>query len=365
MRCPGPTMTLRLTASCVLAACLSLGTALGGAPFDVDRGDGEVGELQVVDEELSGKLGAEVAYTVRYTRWKATGSNGKVIVYNHGLQSHRGWFNATAQALAGEGYTFYAFDRIGSGETSNGESWIDGELKGARGHVRHWELFVEVLDRVILLAGKENPGAEIAIWGNSYGAKVVTSYLFQRADRLEERGVTAAVFTTPGLFANSKTMPLPFSKSKLLFSSALARFPVPMVEQDGDNGAAWFVAPGPWFDKIREDSLSLRDATRAFWMQTRSMDGYIGGRKKAVQLAVPAFYLMVRDDRLMDNDKMERHISRHAAQGFYKYYEGGPHRKHFLPFTEDAQQALGDVRLFLEGRATEIGDASPAADLQR
>ncbi len=357
MRHPTRTMAPARWVPIVLVVWLSGGIGLAVSPFDVDLGDGEVGELHVVDEELSHQLDAEAAYTIRYTRWRPATTNNRVIVYNHGLQSHRGWFNATAGALQRNGYTVYAFDRIGSGESSDGLSWRDGKLQRARGHVRDWDLFVEVLDRTLVLAGEENPGAEIAIWGNSYGAKIVTSYLFLRAGDLEERGVTGAIFTTPGLYANYETMPLAFSKIKLLFSCGLDRFPVPMVEQNGDNGASWFVAPGPWFDKIRQDSLSLRDATREFWMQTRNMDRYIAGRRKTVKLAVPAVYLMVRNDRLMDNDKMERHLSRHVAKGLYKYYTGGPHRKHFLPFTKDAEQALGDVLLFLDGRQADIQDA--------
>ena len=110
----------------VLFLCLSGGIGLAVSPFDVDLGDGEVGELLVLDEEISHQLDAEAAYTIRYTRWRPASTSNKVIVYNHGLQSHRGWFNATADALRRSGYTVYAFDRIGSGESSDGQSWMNG-----------------------------------------------------------------------------------------------------------------------------------------------------------------------------------------------------------------------------------------------
>ena len=168
----------------------------------------------------------------------------------------------------------------------------------------------------------------------------------------EEQGLV--VFTTPGLYSNAKTMPLPFSKMKLLVSGSMVRFPVPMVEENGDNGATWFVGPGPWFERIKQDERSLRDATRRFWLQTREMDQYIGSRPKSVDFTVPTFHLMVRGDRLMDNDRMEKHLRNHAPEGIFKYYSGGPGANHLLFFTEDAEEVISDVRLFLEGRPDRI-----------
>ncbi len=74
----------------------------------------------MIDEQVSVKIGTEIAYHLAYTRWIPESPNGIVIVYNHGLQSHRGWFNGTANDLVARGYTVYAFDRIGSGTSSRG-----------------------------------------------------------------------------------------------------------------------------------------------------------------------------------------------------------------------------------------------------
>jgi hypothetical protein len=126
------------------------------------------------------------------------------------------------------------------------------------------------------------------------------------------------------------------------------------VEQDGDNGAAWFIGPGPWFERIKHDERSMRDATRRFWFQTRNMDKYIGGRPKSADFAVPTFSLMVRGDRLMDNEKMEKHIRDHAPDGIFKYYAGGPGAYHLLFFTADAEETVADVRHFLECRRDRI-----------
>lgn len=338
--------------------------ALAGlaSPFDEQIGRGEDASFEFRDAELSGELGRDVTYEIRYTKWTPGEPNGRVIVYNHGLQSHRGWFNEAAGSLADDGYAVYAFDRIGSGESSDGASVLKKELAAARGHIDRWRLYIETLARMVEIAGKENPGAEIAVWGNSYGAKVVTAFLFEHADTLAQKRVSAAVFTTPGLYSNSKTMPLAFSKMKLLSASTMDRFPVPMVEENGDNGAGWFIGPGPWFERIKKDERSMRDATKRFWFQTRDLDKFINGRTKSADFRVPTFHLMVQGDRLMDNEKMERHIDKHAPKGIFKYYSGGPGSHHLLFFTEDADLAVEDVKHFLDGKSDRIeGRRTPEA----
>ncbi len=340
------------------AAAVVTGTAVaseGVNPFEQYRGRGINGEFFQPDAEISKRAGDEHGYRIVYTRWLPDTPNGKLIVYNHGFQSHRGWFNATANVFAEAGYTVYAFDRISSGESGDGLARRRGEVVGVRGHVRAWELFTETLDLMVKQAVTENPGQSVVLWGNSYGARVLTAYLMERADELQARRIGAVIFTTPGLFSNDDTMPLPFSKVRLVTSSALTLFPLPMVERDGDNGAAWFVAPGTWFDHIRDDTLSLREVTRTFYLQTRSMDRLIN-RRSSPRIEIPTFYLMVRGDVMMDNDRMEQHIASHTADAWFKYYRGGPQEKHFLLFTEDRDAAIGNIMTFLDGGAGDIAD---------
>ncbi len=75
MRHPTRNMAPVRWVAIVLVSYLSGGTGLAVSPFDVDLGDGQVGELQVVDEELSPQLDAEAAYTIRYTRWRPASTN--------------------------------------------------------------------------------------------------------------------------------------------------------------------------------------------------------------------------------------------------------------------------------------------------
>ena len=99
-------------------------------------------------------------------------------------------------------------------------------------------------------------------------------------------------------------MPLPFSKLRLVVSGNLRYFPVPMVAVEDDNGASWFVGPGPWFERIRDDDLSMRYLTRRMYLETRSLDRAATVRPATPSLPVPDFYLLVRNDPMMDNDKV-------------------------------------------------------------
>lgn len=328
----------------------------GNDPFRPLLGSGTTAEMVQPDDQVTRKTGTPHSYTIRYTRWEPdqANANGLTIVYNHGFQSHRGWFNATGAELARRGFTVYAFDRIGSGESTGGFAREGHAVAELPGHIRSWRLFLDTLDRMLAIARGEHPDHPIVLWGNSYGAKIVAAYLVDRAPDLERAGISAAVFTTPGLYPNNETMPLPFSKLKLLASGPLTMFPVPMVERDGDNGASWFVAPGEWFDRIRADRRSLREVTRTFYLQTAKLDRFWSRGKGSVTVDLPSFFLLVRGDELMDNDKVERFAARRMTDAIVKYYRGGPEGKHFLLFTADREAALADIERFCLGRADEL-----------
>ncbi len=290
-----------------------------------------------------------VHYQVRLFRWLPERPAGASIVYNHGLQSHSAWFFATAEALRQRGYAVYAFDRIGSGQSNAGVGRDHRDRRfNSAGHISDWRLFVNTLSEVIGQVRRERGGDSVILWGNSYGAKVVSAWLHEH-----EQAVAAAIFTTPGLYHNERSMPLPFSKLRLLLSAGRTKFPLPMVERGGDNGAAWFIGPGPWFDAIRADHLSLREVTRDFYLQTARMDRYLA-RHRRQAYTTPAFFLLVRNDVMMDNQKMLADIRDRSLDAHYKYYQGGDLNKHFLMFTEDRDEALDDIVKFISGRRRAI-----------
>ncbi|MFT6261427.1 MAG: alpha-beta hydrolase superfamily lysophospholipase [Bermanella sp.] len=328
--------------------------------FSSDLKTGKVFSFEQKDKFFSNLLNKDVTYQLDYTRWIPEKSNGHVIVYNHGLQSHRAWFNSTAEYLRSMGYVVYAFDRIGSGTSSDAYA-LDGYPLGIeeflpflpgvkpvtrRGHIQDYHMFLDSIDLMLDIVEKEQSIKTVHIWANSYGAKIITRYLL---DEDRSSRVQSAIFTTPGLFRNQETMPLPFSKLELIGSKNSDYFPSPVTAMSNDNGASWFTDDNVWLSKISNDKLSIRHMTRRLALQTRAMDKYIEDQSEHSNPLhnKKRFYLLVNDDAMMDNDKVIAHIEKNKMGSKVKYYEGGSIHKHFLTFTNDAQAALSDIHEFI------------------
>ncbi len=344
----------------VMFSSLQAGTE--GLSFADFLGAGQNSEFTQIDTKLSRNMGQEVSYKIAYTKWTPKESNGRVIIYNHGLQSHRGWFNQTAARFMDEGYTLYAFDRIGTGDSSPGKSYVvdamnreNDHIEGTMGHIRSWKLFIETLDQMISIAQKEHPATDIYLWANSYGAKVVTAYLMRHG---LERGIAGTIFTTPGIYRNKKSMPLPVAKWKFLFAGHMYHFPTPIKAEGNDNGAHWFTSDPHFTALIAGDSKSTRKITANFYLQTNKLDKYISKYfyHNDSLASIPRFYAMVEGDLMMDNTKMERMLRRRSENITAKFYQGGSDHKHFVTFTSDKEEVLADILLFLEGQANQINN---------
>ena len=328
--------------------------------FSSDLKTGNYFSFEQKDKFFSHLLNKDISYQLDYTRWIPEESNGHVIVYNHGLQSHRAWFNSTAEYLRSIGYAVYAFDRIGSGTSSQAYA-LDGYPLGIedflpflpgikvvkrRGHIQDYHIYLDSIDLMLDIVIQEQSSKSVHLWANSYGAKIITRYLL---DEDRSNRVKSAIFTTPGLFRNQKTMPLPFSKLDLLGSKNADYFPSPVTAINKDNGASWFTNTDTWLSKISNDSLSVRHMTRKLALQTRAMDKYIADQSEYNNPLhkKKRLYLLVNDDAMMDNIKVLAHIEKNKLGSEVKFYEGGSTHKHFLTFTADAQAALSDIHEFI------------------
>jgi hypothetical protein len=64
---------------------------------------------------------------------------------------------------------------------------------------------------------------------------------------------------------------------------------------------------------------------------------------------------MVRNDPMMDNSKVEKHIKiLRNTEANYKFYEEGEDKCHFLTFTSDRKEVLRDVKNFILGEIDRI-----------
>lgn len=346
---------------CSMLLVLLLGTSLSQAAssafFQLNH-SGRQGVLHYNDPLLS-QAGQPVHYQLRYTYWLPGRSNGKVIIYNHGLQSHRGWFYSSAEYLAILGYTVYAFDRVGAGQSSAGVSVRPGNDGGSNaslirqhGHVDRWQVWTDSLDQMVRLVHKRHPALELNLWANSFAAHILTGYINSYPDR----GVRHLVFTTPGLFSR---LPLPFTIPELIAAAPGQYFASTIPEQQGDQGATLFTADPFYQWAISTDGYSQRRFSREFYLAVGSLTQFnlLRTSFSTDPLArLPRFYLYVPADPMMDNQRLRSYLTLAPANTVAKAYSGGAEHRHLLAFTADMQQSILDIDDFLHDRPVQGQD---------
>jgi alpha-beta hydrolase superfamily lysophospholipase len=320
------------------------------SPFDLLNLTGQEFRLKLHDIELSEQAQRPLVYDIAYTKWTPWRSNGQTIIYNHGFQSHKDWFNFTAEYLSVLGYTVYAFDRIGSGHSSGGitlhtdlQSTIQPVIQS--GHINNWRTWTWTLDQIVTQAHQDTPENSITIWANSFGAHIVTAYLNQYSPS----NVSNAIFTTPGLFVN---LPLPFTLDEFISKQPYDYFPSSIPDTEGDQGGQYFTEDPFYLWSIRHDQRSLRDVTQSFYYAVVGIGQYNLNRATISDDPLnnySRFYLLAEQDTMMNNTKVIEYIKRSPVNAIAKFYRALDN-KHFISFSSDMEQAVLDIHDFLSGR---------------
>lgn len=325
---------------------------------------GRQGVLQYQDPHLT-IHGKPVSYQLRYTYWLPGRSNGKAIIYNHGLQSHRGWFYGSAEYLAILGYTVYAFDRVGAGQSSAGVSLSSAatgspQLIKKAGHVDRWQVWTDSLDQMVQLVRLRHPKLEVNLWANSFSAHILTAYI----NSYPARGVKRLVFTTPGLFSK---LPLPFTIPELINAAPGQYFASNIPANNNDQGA-WLFTDDPFYQwAIATDGYSQRQFSREFYMAVGGLTQFNLLRTTFTSdplATYPRFYLYVEQDPMMDSQKLRSYLTLAPANSVAKAYRGGKTARHLLAFTDDMQQSILDIDDFLHDRPIQGADSATPPQVQ-
>jgi alpha-beta hydrolase superfamily lysophospholipase len=110
-------------------------------------------------------------------------------------------------------------------------------------------------------------------------------------------------------------------------------FPIPLSDPE------LFTATPQWQDFIRHDPLSLRQATARFLVESVRLDAYLRWARKAVH--VPVLLLLAGRDRIIDNARTRRFVSRFPAAD--KEVIEYPQAHHTLEFEPDPEPFVGDL----------------------
>lgn len=137
--------------------------------------------------------------TIHYYVWAAPGAKA-VVQLAHGLGEYAGRYEYLAQALVAAGYSVYADDHRGHGQTGLGQVAVGAAAGGTAklGKLGAGGLLatVEAIRALTAIAKSENPGLPVAILGHSWGSLMLQRILNEYADDYDAAVLTGTAHRT-------------------------------------------------------------------------------------------------------------------------------------------------------------------------
>jgi len=267
---------------------------------------------------------ASDGYCWRYRHYPANGRPRGRVVYVHGIQSHGGWYAGSCSFLASAGFQVFFLDRRGSG--------LNEQARGDTPSFRR--LLDDIAEFLTWLHGRQPLPTHLL--GVSWGGKTATA-LHKRHPGL----TTSLVLLCPGF--RPRVRP-PFRQRARILLARLFRpgklFPIPL------NDPELFTATPRWLDFLRNDSLSLHQATARFLVESVRLDLYLRRCPRAVQ--VPVFLALAEHDRIIDNEQTRRFVDSFASPQKQMIEYPGTH--HTLEFEPDPTPIFRDLAAWLDSR---------------
>ncbi len=276
-----------------------------------------------------GKFVAGDGYPLHFRHYPAGPSPRAAVVAIHGIQSHAGWYEYSCQRLSQAGYEVFFLDRRGSGMNQQ-----------ARGDAPSFRCLIDDLAEFLrygLPATVSFRGLPIFLVAISWGGKLAVA-LQRRHPGL----VAGLALVCPGFFPQvrpSLGQRLAIFRTRLFNPTRL--FPVPLDDPE------LFTANPPWLEFLRNDPLSLHQATARFLIESARLDVYLRFCPRHVN--VPVLLLLARRDRIIHNQPTRRYVQRFASPD--KQMIEYPEAYHTLEFEPDPAVFLKDLITWLEGIA--------------
>jgi alpha-beta hydrolase superfamily lysophospholipase len=236
------------------------------------------------------------------------GVRGAVLML-HGIQSHGGWFERSAIALAEAGYAVLLPDRRGSGRNS-----------AARGDITNYRRWVgdavELAKHLTTLSQRP----KVHVVGISWGGKLAAAAARYFPDVFESVAMVA-----PGIFP---AVDVAGSLKMQIILAAVAGsakpFEIPLSEP------TLFTHNVERQAYIASDALRLTHATGRFLCQSALLDRHV--RRLDQQYACPIKLYLAEHERIIDNAKtLALFRSWRAPMKRLSYFENASHTLEFEP----------------------------------
>jgi alpha-beta hydrolase superfamily lysophospholipase len=262
-------------------------------------------------------------YRCHYRDYPAAGTPRGRVVFVHGIQSHAGWYEHSCRRLAGAGFAVSFLDRRGSGQNAE-----------ARGDTPSFRRLLDDIAEFLRPLRQQEPALPIFLAGISWGGKPVVA-LQRRHPGLADGLVLLCPGFCPRVGPNRKEH-LAILWARLTAPRRL--FPVPLSDPQ------LFTATPRWQEFIRDDPLSLRQATARFFIESVRLDAYL--RFAAPRVRLPVLLLLAEHDRIIDNAGTRAFVERFpAADKEVREYAGAHHT---LEFEADPEPFLADLLGWLD-----------------
>lgn len=138
--------------------------------------------MQTQTSTFKNKAGVKI-----FTRtWLPDGKARGIIVITHGLNSHSGYYQWTAEQFTAQNYAVYSLDQQGRGQ-SEGERFYTDNIYDA----------VADVDYVVDLAKKEKPTLPVFMLGHSAGGVLACLYTLEHQEKLNGLICESFAFKVP------------------------------------------------------------------------------------------------------------------------------------------------------------------------
>jgi alpha-beta hydrolase superfamily lysophospholipase len=253
-----------------------------------------------------------------YSRYWPVENCRAAALHIHGIQSHCGWYTATAQRLADSGVAVLQPDRRGSGRNAQ-----------ARGHA---ESAQQLIDDALICARRLSELAGVSrvhLIGVSWGGKLAA------AMHATEPELTASLaLVAPGIHPIIDVSAAEkFRIGWSMVSAPEKHFDIPL------NDPELFTSKPEWIRFLVEDEYQIHQATAGFFLASRRMDKIVARLRQSPPAPVHLF--LAGEERIIDNQRTRDFIA--DLPWSHRHVTTYPHSRHTFEFGDDCEAFLGDL----------------------
>jgi len=250
-----------------------------------------------------------------YRVWK--GSSSQVLIYLHGVQSHSEWIKGTGVELSKKGFTVYAPDRRGSGQSGY-----------SSGEISDFSTLLQDMREFIHFVQMKEPGKKVHLIGLCWGARLCLPLSLEK-----ELKLASVVLLSPGLFP---LVDYSIAEKIKIGWMRLTRSPqkIPLPLKDD-----FFTQNPHYLDFIRTDPFSLREVSAQFLFETLKLNRQ--ARHSLKKVRIPLMVLLAGKDRIVNTGRSFKAFAEVPSK--LKKIKIYPESQHTLEFEEKNLSFFNDL----------------------